>query len=232
MLALAGAFQLACTRTSPESPLALKEWERDMVYVPAGPFVMGSNVGDADESPQRQATTGAYFIDRHEITNEEFKKFKSDFKFKSGREKFPAEVNWFLASEYASWSGKRLPTEAEWEKAARGTDGRLFPWGNTFDYSFVNWDENDPPASAPARPASPYGCYDMAGSVWEWTADWYLPYPGNSIPSEAYGEKYKVIRGGAGFNDIAMLMASHRYYLDPHTRGNHRVGFRCVKDSN
>jgi formylglycine-generating enzyme required for sulfatase activity len=139
-------------------------------------------------------------------------------------------VTWQQADAFARSLGKRLPTEKEWEKAARGTDGRLYPWGNTYDHTFVAWDETYARGSAPAKPASPYGCYDMAGGAWEWTSDWYQPYQGNDIPSEYYGEKYKVMRGGASFNDYAMMRTTHRYYLPTNTTGNYYTGFRCVKD--
>ncbi len=201
-----------------------------MVYVPAGPFLMGSNVGDADESPQHIATTGAYFIDKYEVSNAEFKQFDPNFVYREGRDNHPAVVTWEQADAYAKWAKKRLPTEKEWEKAARGTDGRMFPWGNSYDPSFVEWDDADPRDASVARPRSPYGCVDMAGGVWEWTADWYKPYPGNTVPCEPYGEKYKVMRGGGTFNDVAMMRTTHRYYLPPNTTGNYRVGFRCVKD--
>jgi formylglycine-generating enzyme required for sulfatase activity len=201
-----------------------------MVYVPAGPFIMGSNVGDTDESPQQLATTGAYFIDVLEVTNDDFKKFDADYRFKEGRGHFPAVVTWEQADAYAKWAGKRLPTEKEWEKAARGTDGRIYPWGDTYDATFVNWDENVAPLDTIAKPRSPYGCYNMAGSVWEWTADWYQPYPGNDVPSPSYGERFKVMRGGGTFNDLALMRTTHRYYSAPNTTGNYAVGFRCVKD--
>jgi formylglycine-generating enzyme required for sulfatase activity len=114
-------------------------------------------------------------------------------------------------------------------KAARGTDGRLYPWGNTYDHTFVAWDQTYARGSAPADPESPYGCHDMAGGAWEWTADWYQPYPGNPIPCEAYGEKYKVMRGGASFNDYAHMRTTHRYYLPTNTTGKllHRIPFAC-----
>jgi formylglycine-generating enzyme required for sulfatase activity len=139
-------------------------------------------------------------------------------------------VNWEQANNYCKWTGARLPTEKEWEKAARGTDGRLFPWGNTFNESFVAWDYNESRGGSIAKPASPYGCYDMAGSVWEWTADWYKPYPGNSKLIAEYGEKYKVMRGGSNFNNWSFYITSHRYYLHPIEISRYPVGFRCVKD--
>jgi len=201
-----------------------------MVYVPAGPFIMGSDVGDADESPRHIETTGAFFIDVQEVSNADYKTFDPSYTFQKGREMNAAEVTWEQAAAYASSVGKRLPTEAEWEKAARGTDGRLYPWGNSFDNSFIIWDKSHPRDSAPARPRSPYGCADMAGGAWEWTASWYKPYAGNTVPCEAYGEKYRVIRGGSSFNDKAMMRTSHRYYLPPNTTGHYYTGFRCVKD--
>lgn len=221
LVLLTGATVLA--QPSPQPPAG-------MVYVPAGTFIMGSRVGDADETPQQCAQTGAYFIDAYEVSNAEFKKFDPAFNFKNGYENHAACVTWEQANAYAVWCGKRLPTEKEWEKAARGTDGRLYPWGNTYDHTFVAWDQTYARGTAPADPVSPYGCHDMAGGAWEWTADWYQPYPGNSIPCEAYGEKYKVMRGGASFNDFAHMRTTHRYYLPTNTTGNYYTGFRCVQD--
>ncbi len=212
------------------APIETPKPPEGMVFVPAGPFIMGSDVGDADESPKHIATTGAYFIDKYEVSNAAFKQFDPDFTYQKGRENHSAIVTWEQAAAYAKWAGKRLPTEKEWERAARGTDGRTFPWGETHDPTFYNWDESYPRGGSQACPESPYGCVDMAGGVWEWTADWYKPYPGNDIPCEAYGEKYKVMRGGSSFNDVAMVRTTHRYYLPPNSTGNYHVGFRCVKD--
>lgn len=200
-----------------------------MVYVPEGPFILGSDAGDVDEGPQQVSRTGAYFIDKDEVSNAEFKAAFPAFEFPAGRENHPAIVTWPQANEYAQKVGKRLPTEAEWEKAARGTNGRTFPWGESYDPTFTAWDESYPRGTAPARPESPYGCVDMAGGAWEWTADWYKPYPGNEAPCDEYGETYKVIRGGASFNDVAMMRTTQRYYLLPNTTGHLYVGFRCVK---
>lgn len=201
-----------------------------MVYVSGGTFIMGSNVGDTDESPQQLAETGAFFIDKLEVSNAEFKQFDPAYAYEKGLDNHAARVTWEQADAYAKWAGKRLPTEKEWEKAARGTDGRMYPWGNSYDPTFTIWDAADPRGSAPARPESPYGCIDMAGGAWEWTASWYQPYPGNNVPGRAYGEKYKVIRGGSSFNDKAMMRTTHRYYLPPNTTGNYYTGFRCAKD--
>jgi formylglycine-generating enzyme required for sulfatase activity len=203
-----------------------------MVYVPAGSFIMGSNIGDPDERPEHIDVTNAFFIDRYEVSNGEFARFDTSYKFKTGDEERAAIVTWFQANAYATWAGKRLATEKEWEKAARGTDGRMFPWGNSFDESFVVWDQSESRGGSIAKPESPYGCFDMAGSVWEWTADWYKPYPGNNKPMEQYGEVYKVMRGGSSFNNFSFYRTTQRYYLLPEKISRYPVGFRCVKDIN
>lgn len=201
-----------------------------MVYVPEGGFIMGSEYGDPDERPMQVAFTGAFFIDKYEVSNSEFAQFDPDFEFPKGKENNAAIVTWTQANAYAKWLGKRLPSEKEWEKAARGTDGRIFPWGNTYDDTYVVWDQRYSRGGSIAKPESPYGCFDMAGSVWEWTSDWYNPYPGNNIPMEQYGEKYKVMRGGSNFNNISFIRTTQRYYLLPDEISRYPVGFRCVKD--
>lgn len=201
-----------------------------MVLVAEGGFIMGSTYGDPDERPQQIANTKAYFIDKYEISNAEFAAFDSKFKFPTSKKDNAAIVTWSQANAYAKWAGKRLPTEKEWEKAARGVDGRVFPWGNTYDNTYVIWDQKSTRGTSIAKPVSPYGCFDMAGGVWEWTADWYKPYPGNEVPMEQYGEKYKVMRGGSNFNNHSFIRTSQRYYVLPEKISNYPVGFRCVKD--
>ena len=201
-----------------------------MVYVPAGEFIMGSVYGDPDERPQQIASTKAFFIDKYEVSNTEFAKFDPTFKFPPEKKNNAAVVTWSKADAYAKWAGKRLPTEKEWEKAARGIDGRVFPWGDTYDNTYVVWDQKETRGTSIAKPASPYGCYDMAGSVWEWTSDWYKPYPGNTVPMEQYGETYKVMRGGSNFNNHSFIRTSQRYYVLPEKIHVYPVGIRCVKD--
>jgi formylglycine-generating enzyme required for sulfatase activity len=201
-----------------------------MVYIPTGAFIMGSDIGDKDECPRREESTTAYFIDIYEVTNQQDQKFDLNWSFAENKKNCPALVTWEQAAAYAKWAGKRLPTEKEWEKAARGTDGRLYPWGNIWDIAMAAWNDAEPVGSN-LLCISPYGCYDMAGNVWEWTEDWYLPYPGNKIPCEAYGRKFKVIRGGAAFNDCSFMRCAKRYYVDPKTKiSGYKIGFRCVKD--
>ena len=201
-----------------------------MVYVPAGPFRMGSNVGDTDESPEHLATTKAFFIDRYEVGNADFKKFEPTYTYKDGYDNHACVVTWEQAAAYAKWAGKRLPTEEEWEKAARGTDARLYPWGDSWDATFVAWDETIPRGGTIMHAASPFGCLDMAGGVREWTDSWYKPYAGNEVPCESYGEQFKVCRGGSHFCDPFSFRSSHRFYLPTNTTGNYSTGFRCVKD--
>jgi len=176
-----------------------------MVYVPAGPFIMGSDIDDPDSSPQHIAETGAFFIDKYEVSNAEYASFDPEYTYPEGAEERAAKVNWHQANAYAKSIGKRLPTEKEWEKSARGTDGRMLPWGDFYDDSFVIYSKNNTRGQSIAKPASPYGCFDMAGSVWEWTADWYQQYPGNTHDMVEYGEKYKVIRGGSTLTILRAL---------------------------
>jgi formylglycine-generating enzyme required for sulfatase activity len=140
-------------------------------------------------------------------------------------------VSWNDASAYADWVGKRLPTEAEWEKAARGTQGWLWPWGNEWDGRKANTIEAGPhtvtPVGSYPAGASPYGCLDMAGNVWEWMADWLKAYPASDYLDNDLGEKYKVLRGGSwnGYGDVTRC--AFRVRFDPSNRGND-IGFRCV----
>ena len=212
-----------------------------MVYVPEGEFTMGSDIGDTDEGPQQKVFVEGFYIDRFEVTNAQFAKFKKGYKFNEeivdesvrkeewmGDDKPVVNISWEEANAYCKWAGKRLPTEAEWEKAARGTDARKYPWGNFHDMSFGEPDGIVKTAAWRAG-KSIYGAYWMAGGAWEWTSDWYKPYSGNTVNSSAYGEKYKVIRGASNFADPSMQRCAHRYYLPPNMKqSGYPVGFRCV----
>lgn len=174
-----------------------------MVLIPEGTFLMGNAMQDGDEpSDARNMYIPSFYMDIHEVTNEEFHKFDPKYKFYRGDEKIPAtNITYDQAEAYAKWAGKRLPTEAEWEKAARGTDGRIYPWGNEWDVKKVaarrrkSPNDKDEPLQerkisetgrvciiGPSRlqpigsvPAgvSPFGCYDMAGNAWEWVQGYY-----------------------------------------------------------
>ncbi|HDN80997.1 MAG TPA: formylglycine-generating enzyme family protein [Chloroflexi bacterium] len=148
-----------------------------------------------------------------------------------GYERHPITwVSWFGADAYCRFYGKRLPTEAEWEKAARGTDGRLYPWGDIFSPDRANADgvlSGTVPVGSYPEGLSPYGLHDMAGNVWEWVADWYEPYPGSGYRSPFFG-KYKVVRGGSWNHPAADARCSARDFAHPARRIG-VVGFRCAK---
>lgn len=291
----------------------------EMVLIPAGPFLMGSDKVDngdlkqeyglvdplfLNEHPRHQVTLEAYLIDKYEVTNDEYKVFVNEMKeqnkrlgggyreppswvqngYNAGddrlramdvdtlrmvaaqyfkldmdttrmskealldellkvqrhRDRLPVtEVNWFDARDYCQWAGKRLPDEAEWEKAARGTDGQEYPWGDGWDGSKTNTGEqrdNDeavmPVGSIPAD-KSPYGVFDMAGNVSEWVNNWFQAYPGSDYQHGAYGEVHKVVRGGgSGVGHYALSIfyrAARRNHADPTLMGTD-LGFRCAQD--
>lgn len=235
-----------------------------MVAVPAGKFIFGSDKVDADqqakelgtrkpwyldEHPQRQIRLPLFYIDRFEVTNTEYKTFIDATQSRppvyfmgrgipTGREAYPVtDINWYEARRYCQWRGKRLPTEAEWEKAARGPDGREFPWGNTYDKKKLNAGDTGIGDIAPVgsfpEGKSPYGAMDMAGNVWEWTSDWYQPYPGSTHKAELFGEKNKVFRGGGwggvGHYSLPLFYrAAYRSSIPPE-EGYADLGFRCAK---
>lgn len=149
-------------------------------------------------------------------------------------------VNWQQASDFCHWEGLRLPSEEQWEKAARGPDGLKFPWGNDFKRHLSNtgsedWDMGVAPVMSYETDKSPYGIYDLAGNVSEWVADWYQRYPGSDFQSQAFGKQYKVARGagwsgGEGHYALQLFQrGAYRSNLAPEGRFDD-VGFRCAAD--
>jgi len=219
-----------------------------MVYVPAGEFSMGSKngSGEEDETPAHIVSLDAFWVDQTEVTNAMYRlcvaaqvcqlpggvTFYNDPQYAQHPVVY---VSWKQADSYCRWAGRRLPTEAEWEKAARGTDRRIYPWGNqTPNGRLANFGQNEK-GTTPVGHYSPqgdsaYGCADMAGNVWEWVQDWYAPdYYKTSPQQNPTGPKgtYKVVRGGGWYNDSSYLHSASRYSHEP---GFYDInfGFRCV----
>ena len=156
-----------------------------------------------------------------------------------GFEDFPAiEIFWEGAQAYCDWAGRRLPTEAEWEKAASWDDRnkrkRIYPWGDTLDCQFANYSscvKNPTAVGSYESGKSPYGAYDMAGNVWEWVEDWYDVYPGgDKSADERFGQTHRVVRGGSTYTIESIFGSSHRYRRLP-TDSNDGTGFRCAMDA-
>jgi formylglycine-generating enzyme required for sulfatase activity len=206
------------------------------LVIPAGPFTQGSTRGEEDERPARKVTLKAFAIDRTEVTRGEYAacaeagRCKPSDDKSDGDAKLPVTgVDWNEAQAYCKFAGGRLPTEAEWEKAARGTDGREYPWGNDIDCARANWGnfEGEGPCAGknPGHPvtvgqyptgASPYGALDMGGNVWEWVADKYDQDPGR-----------RVVRGGSCCSFFVGPRAANRNAWAPDHRDGD-LGFRCV----
>ena len=230
-----------------------------MVLVPAGEFTMGSNEGNDDERPEHRVNLDAYYIDKHEVTVGQYGAFLEANSFdpppswttmaQPGYESRPVvNVDWKDANNYCRWAGKRLPTEAEWEKAARGTDQRTYPWGNDppnsqrANYGKTMWSNHAALVPVGQLPdgKSPYGIYDLAGNVWEWVSDWYGPeyYATSPARNPAGPEtgKYKVLRGGSWDLAPENLRSARRDFnitsttdYDSPAYRNFNSGFRCAK---
>jgi len=214
----------------------------EMVLVPEGEFTMGNDNVDDDEKPAHQIFLDTYYIDKYEVTNAAYKicveagvcdqPTDTDNYNNSQYAQHPVVyVNWYMAETYCEWQGARLPTEAEWEKAARGTDGQTYPWGDEeIDNTFANYNGSDTQkVGSYPKGASPYGAYDMAGNVLEWVADWYDTYPGNTDRSDwHYGTSFRVSRGGSWLDSSNGVRSANRWSLDPYLNKN-LYGFRCAR---
>jgi len=223
-----------------------------MVYIPSGYFQMGTSQGAEDEGPVHFVSTRAYFIGKHEVSNAEYMEFVQA----TGHAKpalwddpnFNAPdlpvvgVSWHDAMAYAHYKGGRLPTEAEWEKAARGNDGRLWPWGEKWAKGFFTYfanvfgDDDNFPRTAPVTyyeaGQSPFGLLNVAGNVWEWCLDWYdSDYYRSSPEFDPMGPETpgqgRVLRGGSWVNDLDGIQVVRRAHNDPDVQ-NDIYGFRIV----
>jgi len=258
---MAAIVAIVCAVVQPSamaaSPAAKELDPVPMVTIPAGEFLMGNpeGKGRADEWPQRSVYLDAFAIDQVEVTNERYLAFVATTGHRNppspygtgplvsskGIEQLPVvQTTWYDAKAYCSWAKKRLPTEAEWEKAARGTDGRLFPWGNepatvkraNFDREWEEEKTLQPVGSLPDGD-SPYGVKDMAGNAREWVSDWYdADYYKHAPARNPQGPDKKgvvrSIRGGSWHSPLADITTSAR------GRGGfalqtHGTGFRCAR---
>lgn len=223
-----------------------------LVYIPAGEFLMGSDdrdlQADPDEKPQHAVYLDAFWIDRTEVTNDMYRQCvdseectepaHSPRYHDAAYEKHPAlGISWDQAVAYCTWAGRRLPTEAEWEKAARGADGRLYPWGTDEpDPGRLNFDhfvgDTTEVGKYPAG-ASPYGVLDMAGNVWEWVADGYDEgYYSESPDRNPFTDKpvnRRVLRGGSWNTEAHNVRVANRFWAFPGR--NDTDGFRCALNS-
>ena len=260
------------TMDEAEGLLPTKQWVEveSMVTIPAGTFMMGTNSlkSDAQNRPAHDVNLPEFAIDKYLVTNSQYARFVAQtghrvpLNWSNG--KFPAEkvmhpvtmVSWFDSVEYCGWMKKRLPTEAEWEKAARGTDERRWPWGNVMDTQRLNTYYNVGATTAVntyGDGVSPYGVYDMAGNVMQWIDEEFNPYPKSDASEQIFvgkkqvvsdskddrkkklakfvetDKKYKVMRGGSWKGDPFSTSSYHRGYSWPNMTSDF-YGFRCAKD--
>jgi formylglycine-generating enzyme required for sulfatase activity len=227
---------------------------REMVEIPEGPFTMGVGDGDPDEGPAHPVYLQTFYMDLKEVTQAEYERFVKMTKrekpkvpvFEDKIEKlinpdFPVVgLTWNDAFGYCRWASKRLPTEAEWEKAARGEGKRRYPWGNKFEHSFANVDGVEDgfqylaPVGSFEGGRSPFGLYDATGNVAEWvmddyTADYYQKAPYRDPPGPKTDDVFKVIRGGSWRESRLVARVTKRFSAKM-WRTDATVGFRCAKD--
>lgn len=264
-IAAIAAILLLYSCNSPQKELPIKTDSiaitAGMVLIPEGPFQMGSpdpSVGKNDERPVHCVYLESFYIDKYEVTNRQYKKFVDETgypapeiknkpwlepfiwknkTFPEGRGDYPVVlVSWHDASAYAKWAGKRLPTEAEWEKACRGKlNGHHFPFGNRLEFSQASFNKGYVRGKK-LEPVGTYlpnsaGLYDIAGNVWEWCFDWYdenyyQTSPGNN-PEGPDNGTYRVYRGGSWINDRNYLRCAARGKNVPEYRSP-SIGFRCA----
>jgi iron(II)-dependent oxidoreductase len=237
-----------------------------MKLISGGTFIMGSNNGPDDEKPQHTVFVKPFFLDILPVSNDDFSKFLNHQGLQNQQSKIfydhqdgdarihrrnsawqadltyglhPVnEVSWVGARDYCAWLNKRLPTEAEWEKAARGIDGRKYPWGSTAPHAklalFGAPYNSSAPVDAFPDGASPYGILDMAGNQWEWVSSIYQPYPykADDGREKQNAGPIRSTRGGGHDSNVEEISTSHRgKFLSRNPKaGHHNIGFRCASN--
>lgn len=239
--------------TAPITKPVIMPPQREMVLIPAGEVNIGANLKKEDTfRPQHKVKVEAFYIDVYEVSNADYKLFCDatnriypkppdwDKEYFLTKPSHPVvNVSWDDANAYAAWGGKRLPTEEEWEKAARGLESRIWPWGKDYQPNLTNLAgaedgfEYTAPIGTFPQGLSPYGVQDMAGNVWEWTSSLYKPYPGGPTEDKRYAPeenaKFRVIRGG-GYNVPATnLRTVALRFPGELIKGYEATGFRCAK---
>jgi formylglycine-generating enzyme required for sulfatase activity/lysophospholipase L1-like esterase len=227
-----------------------------LVWIPSGEFLRGSpeGQGGGDERPQKTIQMDGYWIYKHPVTVAQYRKFcqatGKEFKPTWGQSMhaeptgdegaYAVLASWYEAEAYARWAGAALPTEAQWEKAARGADGREYPWEGTWnpkrcvsmEETLYRFSPGFRPVGSHPQGASPYGIEDMCGNVWEWVADWYAyEYYGTAPASNPKGPatgSHKVLRGGCSLFDERFSRTAARMVMPPHVRDWTPTGFRCA----
>jgi iron(II)-dependent oxidoreductase len=244
------ALDLAGERATADEPIP----GNPLIAIPAGPFVFGSDAGNANERPRGVVEGEAFAMNRTEVSNAEYRRFVAATGHRSafysghpilGLDNHPVVgVSWEDAAAFCAYYGLRLPSEREYERAARGTEGSAFPWGDApADSTRANrgaevccsGDDSDgyemtAPVDAFPAGASEEGVLNLVGNVWEWTRDFYAPYKDASAPDDA--GKYRVLRGGAWNSDPSHLTTTYRLAYDPEFRFAANGGFRCVRSPN
>lgn len=238
----AKAIPAAPAEQAPAPPAKIPD---HMVYVPGGKFVMGRDDGISEERPSHAATVEPFLIDKYEVTNEEYAKFVSatnhkaprgwrNKNFLKGQDKLPVVgVDWYDATEYAEWAGKRLPTEEEWEFAARGPASLLYPWGNVWVGANANIASRKLAEVGQFPGQSPFGVYDMVGNAGEWTSNDFKPYKGGELDSRYDGKRDLKTRRGSDFTNSQRVATNAFRFGLPATGEKYEVtGFRCAKSVN
>jgi len=239
------AFFLSCASqsTTLNQVASQEKAPPDMVFLPGGTFTMGNNQGKVNEQPVHEVVIKPFYIDIHEVTVSQYATFLEEtgheqpsyWQPEFDRADDPVVgITWNDAIAYASWSEKRLPTEAEWEYAARGGAlDKTYSWGDQPDRKYANFSSS---GIAPVKRFEPngYGIYDMLGNVWEWCSDWYSDayyrVASRNNPQGPFTGTHKVLRGGTWYSNEEQIRITNRYYSLPEIKSFH-IGFRCVQSA-